>query len=270
MGRLARTSGLAAALVGAVAAGWWSRGRLTGPPATAPMAVVAVDQSPAPAGRTPPVAAPSTPQGPPAPEPASGERALVALGEAEPLDHAAPGEPLNPGRRPESAAMPMASIERAGVLPVLARGAPLAVEVISLDGGDEAPGLTLSGLWQSVDWQTAWILTGGNLPRIGGLPVLDVQVQRAADDARPLVIVSQQHPSGRVVRTIEGPVERVAALVEGDGRRRFNASAVSFTPPDYLADEAGNTRRSLRILTVTGVLPPDTLNALAQHIGMPQ
>lgn len=227
-----------------------------------------MDQSPAPASGTTPVAAPTPPQAPPAPEGPPGERALVALGEAEPLGDTGPRDPPSAGRRPEPAAMPTASVERPGVLPVLARAAPLAVEVISLDAGDETPGLTLSGLWQSVDWQTAWILTGGNLPRIGGLPVLDVQVQRAADDARPLVIVSQQHPSGHVVRTIEGPVERVAALVEGDGRRRFNASAVSFTPPDYLADEAGNTRRSLRILTVTGVLPPDTLNALAQNIGM--
>lgn len=225
--------------------------------------VAAVDQPAVPT----PVAAPTTPRVPSAPEGAPGERALVALGEAEPLGETGSGEPPSAARRPP-AAIPTASVERSGGLPVLARTAPLAVEVISLDAGDETPGFTLSGLWQSVDWQTAWILTGGNLPRIGGLPVLDVQVQRAADDARPLVIVSQQHPSGHVVRTIEGPVDRVAALVEGDGRRRFNASAVSFTPPDYLADEAGNARRGLRILTVTGVLPPDTLNALAQNIGM--
>lgn len=275
--RWARTGAIAAALLGAVGAGWWTRGLLSvtrEPEAVAAAARTAPQPAVAAAGASTSGSAPAegmtTPQV--APEQQAGprpERTLVAHGDVQAVEDAAPEEAL--GGAPARAA-PMIAVETPNrpeaVTRVVAGPAPLAVEVTSLDALDETPGFVMSGLWQSVDWQTAWAITGGNLPRIGGLPVLDVQIQRSAGDARPLVVVSQQHPSGRVIRTIEGPVERVAALVEGEAGRRFNASAASFTPPDYIAEQDGTTRRGLRILTVTGAIPADSLNALAQHIGL--
>ncbi len=130
-------------------------------------------------------------------------------------------------------------------------------------------GLSFDGLWQTVDAQRAAAETGGNLPRIEGLPILEIQLQRGNGDERPTVVVYQQHPSGKVIRTIEGPMERVEELVARHSAQNLglHASQPDLTPPDYLGD-GGTNRRVLRIVTVTGLLPADSLNALAKTIAL--
>jgi hypothetical protein len=247
--RAARFGTLAASLVGALLAGWWSRGLVT--------------------QRSPDLGGPGAAIEPAAEATIEPGRRLIAVGGVDTVDAAA--------TQPLISAPPVSAERERGtntgvalVRAVAEEPLPLAVQVTSSGAVDDAPGFSFAGLWQSVDWFEAWDLTGGNLPRIEGLPVLDVQVQPAAGDARPIVVVAQQHPSGRVIRTIEGPVERVAALMEHQVGSGFNASAASFTPSDYVADGAGAARRGLRILTVTGTLPADSLNALARNIAMRQ
>ncbi|MSR01670.1 MAG: hypothetical protein EXR94_02860 [Gemmatimonadetes bacterium] len=48
----------------------------------------------------------------------------------------------------------------------------------------------------------------------------------------------------------------------------LGASQPDLTPPDYLSDGAVSARRGLRILTVTGQLPADSLNLLARSIAL--
>ncbi|MEO8452851.1 MAG: hypothetical protein ABI647_23890 [Gemmatimonadota bacterium] len=147
--------------------------------------------------------------------------------------------------------------------------APAGPFVTSLAAGSEDAVSILDGLWQSVDLEEARSALGASVPRIDGLPILDIQLQRGGKGERPLVVVEQQHPSGGVVRTIEGPYLRVADLLERQIARDPSHTAASQparTPPDYVEDPNGTSRRANRVLAVTGHLPADSLNALARGI----
>ncbi|MEZ4587930.1 MAG: hypothetical protein R2909_16250 [Gemmatimonadales bacterium] len=249
-GRVARRGALAAGLVAALATGWLGRSLLfPGSPAESLAAEV-----------------------PAAPETKSSSvtgldagRQLVAMSDVGPLERLA-NEPDEIERVLPTPAARAEQPRAAAVMPAPATGT-LTLQVASFEASDEGPGLTLPGLSQTVDWYQAYSVTGGNLPRIDGLPVVDVQVQPTVGDARPLVVVAQQHPSGRLIKTIEGPEEQVSALVDAQQNAgRFNASTATLTPPDYLVDANGRTRRGLRVAMVTGGLPADTLNALVKTI----
>jgi len=248
--RLLQGTLVAASLIGAIAAGWLARGALRGS--------AAADQTEM-AAQTVTEPAPPT------------ERTLTAV---TPIQVASDSNSLrgqaSPAQQPSVHADAAPGVQLAAAPPRDPRvtATPVAVQVTSLSPADDEPPVPFEGLWQSVDWQEAQALTGGNVPYVNGLTVLDVQVQRASDDQRPIVVVSQQHPAGGVIRTIEGPFERVEALVAKGAGRRLNSSAASFTPPDYLSDGKGGTKRGLRILAVTGSFPADSLNALAQQIDL--
>mgnify|MGYP001389587134 CR=1 FL=1 len=147
---------------------------------------------------------------------------------------------------------------------------PLAEPVLQVSAiAPEGEQFALDGMWQAVDWRQAEDETAGNLPKIDGMPIIDIQLQRGAGDQRPVVVVAQRHPSGRIVRTIEGPMDRVEQLLERQTAGRgapLRASFPAMTPPDYLIDGSSNARRGLRMLTVTGDFPADSLNALARSI----
>lgn len=130
--------------------------------------------------------------------------------------------------------------------------------------------LYLSGLWKTVPWDEAEALTHNLVPHVTGLPITEVRVQPRSADERPIVIVSQQHASGVIIRTIEGPVDEVAGLVteqldRGDG---LETSLPVRTPPEYLGIGSEIPRRSLRVMTVIGRLPVDTLNALRERLAL--
>ncbi len=224
---------LAAGLAAAVGAGWWSRG-VTGTGA-----------------------GPATPA---APSQILSPRPTLALAERE----AAPATETQ--ARPTGRVAPLSS-ERSLVRVDRSTVPEGIVQVNAVAPDDE--GLSFEGLWQTVDAQRAAAETGGNLPRIEGLPILEIQLQRGNGDERPTVVVYQQHPSGKVIRTIEGPMERVEELVARHSAKNLglHASQPDLTPPDYMGD-AGANRRVLRIVTVTGLLPADSLNALAKTIAL--
>jgi hypothetical protein len=252
----------AASLAGAVITGWWGRTMLehrAAAPALTPITVAQADL---------PVA-----------------RELTAVSPVKPLDSTTalqqPPASLTPSRAPvvtRSTPTPPAGTQEvvpsypatryASVDGGQNRATPLAVQVSSVSAEESIP--QLEGIWQSVDWDEAKTLLGASLPRIEGLPVLDIQLQRGAPGERPLVVVAQQYPTGEVVHTIEGPVQRVSELIQLQNSRnpnRLHASEPARTPPDYL-DDGGTARRGLRVVTVTGSMSADTLNALARNLGM--
>ena len=238
---------IAAGFAAAVGLGWMTRGLVgNSSPASrgGQMAVQPVDQAPTEAPR------PS-------------DRVLVAMGPvtaSQPqLGDSARTMTLEPAPRPEQATRRLVAARRAE------RNEP----VLQVNAIAEDEPFGLDGLWQAVDLAQALEETAGNLPRIDGLPILDIQLQRGQGEQRPIVVVAQQHPSGRVIRTIEGPIERVEELLEKQASRMaapFQARWPATTPPDYLGDGAGSARRGLRMLTVTGSLPIDSLNAMARGI----
>jgi hypothetical protein len=242
-----RTGQVAAGFAAAVSLGWLGRDWLDGD-------VVAT--------ANPPAASSTTTEGlvPPT------ERFLVAQGPVtiQPDSTAEDRDP--PAARPIELAVAPAPSRRLAAVAREERPEP--VLLVDAIRADDEP-FALEGFWQAVDLRAALEETAGNLPRIDGLPILDIQLQRGDGEQRPIVVVAQQHPSGRVIRTIEGPIERVEELLEKQAARSnlpFTASWPATTPPDYLGDGAGTARRGLRMLTVTGSLPIDTLNAMARGI----
>ena len=225
---------LAAGLVAAVGAGWWGRGTVGMSGSAPPATPIAGQEAPVP------------------------ERTLVAIGPVTPVtsETGAPTRVFSRRARSESPLMTVAD-----------RAPETVVQVSTLANEDAVP---LDGLWQTVDLAQAAAETGGNVPRIEGLAILDIQLQRGQGDERPIVVVAQQHPSGRIIQTIEGPMDRVQDLVTKHRAQNtgLHASQPDLTPPDYLGDGALSARRGLRILTVTGLLPSDSLNALARNIAL--
>jgi hypothetical protein len=118
-------------------------------------------------------------------------------------------------------------------------------------------------LWRSVEWEEALVLAGGSLPFINGLPVLGVLLQPGQSGERPAVIVSQQHPSGEILRSIEGPVAKVTEFLQQPAEPGLNASEPARTTPDYI-ESRGVTRRVLRALAVTGRIRADSLTVMAR------
>jgi hypothetical protein len=118
-------------------------------------------------------------------------------------------------------------------------------------------------IWRAVSWEEALKVAGSGLPYIEGMPVVGVLLQPGSTGERPMVIVAQQDPGGEVIQSIEGPVGKVNELLKRQTAPDIHSSEPARTPPDYV-DGAGGIRRALRILTVTGRLSSDSLNALAR------
>jgi hypothetical protein len=256
VGRIARIGLAAASLFAAVGAGWWSRGRIEGRGATTATDVAVV--------AAPATADPRT--GAVAPVPEDSTPADENGGEARTLTAVSPVQTVEPAVNRDRG---QGQLELTPAVMQVVRQP--AIQVSSVGADDDAP--ALDGLWQSLGWQEAAALAGGSLPRIEGLPVVDIEVQRGLADERPLVVIAQQHPSGRIIRTIEGPIARVSALVDRQlalQPSRVKASTPSYTEPDYIAEGSELPRRGIRVMTVTGNFPTDSLNALVRGIDLRQ
>src|SRR5690606_13757050 len=94
--------------------------------------------------------------------------------------------------------------------------AQLSATVRSAEAPDAGTEFIGAGAWRTVSYAEAAALTGDIVPRIRDLRVVEIQIQSLGQDRRPVVVVLHQDGGGRIVRTIEGPVDRVAELVNGE------------------------------------------------------
>jgi len=178
----------------------------------------------------------------------------------------APASEPEPGWRPDPAER---GAVRSAPAPAAEAASPLALTVSTLPPADPASDFAMGGVWRTVSWSEAAALTGDAVPRIVGLPVVEIQMQRVGPEERPLLLVAQQDPSGRIIRTIEGPVQRVAELLAGEIARSEGAvrtSEPARSAPDYVGAATGTPRRSIRVMTVAGRLEADSLNQLARAL----
>ena len=131
------------------------------------------------------------------------------------------------------------------------------VQGIETDSLDSAPSNPAGGVWRSETLKGA-LASGLTVPRVAGLPVLQIQVQDAAGPAASSVVaVDQQLTTGELVRTFAGPAEQVAAL---------NSSSVASASGSGAGDNLILERRGNRMLLMTGRIPPDSLRALLARI----
>lgn len=122
--------------------------------------------------------------------------------------------------------------------------------------------LELGGVWRNLSWDGAKEQAGDTPARIDGLPVTEVQTQSGDSGRRPLMVVAQQLASGEVIRTIEGPVSDVSALL---GTRPGDENEPAGKPG------LGSTlsfRHGDRMFAVTGSLPSDSLRAMMRRLNL--
>jgi putative zinc finger protein len=249
--RLQRASLWAAAVVGAVGAGWVARSVLdphrAPPPILAEAPVTPTAPTDAPASASVPVDATAELERQATPLPIPEQRAPL-------LATRAPA-----GRNPR-AVVPAPTLHLASVVtPVAFTSSPETRVAAPAPRGD-----LFTRVWRLVPWEDALQIAGSSLPFIEGLPVVGVLFQPGTGGERPTVIVAQQDPNGEVIQSIEGPVAKVDELLRRQATPDMHASEYTRTPPDYVELPGGTMRRSLRILTVTGRLATDSLNALAR------
>ncbi|MGH7591416.1 MAG: hypothetical protein ACREL2_08235, partial [Gemmatimonadales bacterium] len=106
-----------------------------------------------------------------------------------------------------------------------------------------------AGLWHSVSLAGA-AAAGTPIPRVAGLPVLQIQLQESPE-ATPVVAVDQQMSDGQTVRTIEGPAGQV-----------WNLYTATTVPTDSAGASTLSLRQGDRMLFMTARVSPDSLRAM--------
>jgi hypothetical protein len=124
------------------------------------------------------------------------------------------------------------------------------------------------GMWRTLSWDGAEAETGKPLPRIEGLPVVQVQIQAGEQGTRPVTVVAQQLASGQVIRTIEGSANDVSHLL---AVRAGDSDVMALRTDSILgsgrpADQAMAMQVGDRMLAITGALPPDSLRAMIRRL----
>lgn len=117
------------------------------------------------------------------------------------------------------------------------------------------PATSAPGLWRTESYKGA-VDAGYIVPRVAGLPVLQIQVQEASS---PLVAVDQQLLTGEVVRMISGPAREIAELDQ-------SAAATASLDPASAGRSTLSTRSGNRALLMTGRIPVDSLRALLARV----
>jgi len=266
--RLKRASLWAAGVMAAVGAGWAGRSVLDPHEAAVPLA-----QEQQPAGSVTALAelAPATTTlGPVAltgADSSAADPTLDLVRDAKPLPESRPREsaPQDAAVRlhrvassPAFASVPMLRLASA-INPMLDGSQELASAVLPEDKSPFGP------LWEQVQWEEALEKVGSGLPYIEGFLVVGVLLRQGEPDERPTSLVAQQDPSGEIILSIEGPIEKVNELVKSQATREIHASELTRTTPDYLPLVGGGIRRNNRVLTVTGRMSVDSLNILARR-----
>ena len=128
-------------------------------------------------------------------------------------------------------------------------------EVFSVETQPASGGIGLHGLWRNVGMDGLASNSAGQLPRVPGLPVVQVQVQPGAPGA-DVTAVDQQLDDGQLIRTIEGPASRVQSLL-AEQEAEIVPKVDETSGPDRMTL---TLRQGDRMLAVTG--PSKVLGSL--------
>ncbi len=250
----------AASVVLALAGGWGVDQWLHGSAAIAE-ARTAVSRQPGidrPAGVALPIATPSGPA----------VHALVhsARNRKAMPEPAVAWSPAQKAASPFSAQAPLAGADSSrspGTEPLdTSTGEQLALEVFSLP--NYSPLSNLDGLWRTVPLAYGENTPVSQVPHVAGLPVVQVQVQKASPEGE-ITAVEQQLATGEVIRTIEGPASKVSALLAHRDEAGPQNGADSSSSPQK-GDMTLTVRSGDRMLAVTG--PSTVLGSLMSRVNL--
>ncbi len=240
--RLLRGAGWAASVVAAIGLGWGLNQWSTRPGLESPQA----------SGGTPPTVSqpPETP--------------IRVNTPAQVATAAAPSRPVAVPPRPA----PSPSTTSADDPPPPPR--PTTSELASLAGTSAANEPVLTGVWRTVAWtnnqaeQEEWV------PRVDGVPVVQVKQRQAPEGGRPITLVTQILANGEMISTVEGPATEVAALLSQQPGQSASAELqdMEVAPRPLPAEGArpATPGSAPRTLAIFGSAPSDSLKAFMLRV----
>lgn len=256
--RILRRSAWAASVVLALGFGWTARELATASSQSGdlPTGELATASAPQPEA---PVTAPDAPGHGLDVEPAAVGTPAMVQASAEPT----PESELDVARssvHPE----PVADSQFESLLlaqqPLVMTATPVTSRLLSED--DE---LSTEGMWRSLSWSGAQEENGEEwIPRVEGLPVVDVQVKQSSEE-KPLMVVSQRLSTGQMIRTFSGPVADVSELLSRQPGQSVTASLQILGNEDSLALGDSLMTRSggaEQMLAIQGSISTDSLRTL--------
>jgi len=148
---------------------------------------------------------------------------------------------------------------------------PAGAELASVGGSSTSGEPVLDGMWRTVSWANAQNEGDYWLPRVEGVPVVQVKVRRSSQGGRPLTLVTQQLASGEMISTVEGPSPDVAALLSRQRGQSATAELQDMQAGPRPADSAAAGRAATpgaapRTLAIFGSAPMDSLKALMLRV----
>ena len=250
--RVRQRASWAASVAVAVGLGWWGN-NLAHPPSERFLAA----RTPSPQAQAPQAVTFETP----AATAPSAESLAVQTAQPETVQAAEPAEPrIVPVSR-------RASHHAPGAVPA---DSEASAHLANLGGIAKDGQLVAGGVWRNLSWDGAKEQAGDTPARIDGLPVTEVQTQAGDSGRKPLMVVAQQLASGEVIRTIEGPVSDVSALLgTRPGEVSESSATMTATPTDKPGLGSGYAfRHGDRMFAVTGSLPSDSLRAMMRRLNL--
>jgi hypothetical protein len=131
------------------------------------------------------------------------------------------------------------------------------IERLEFDTLSSTPSGPAGGVWRTASLDSA-VAAGLTVPRVAGLPVIQIQVQDASSgNSNSLVAVEQQLTGGEMVRTIEGPAADIAEL----DRNTVASNSTTAPGSNTVSMRSGN-----RMLLMTARIPADSLRALLARL----
>jgi len=132
---------------------------------------------------------------------------------------------------------------------------PAASELASVRGTSATREPVLDGVWRTVSWANTQSERAEWVPRVEGVPVVQVKVRQAPRGGRPITLVTQQLANGEMISTVEGPSQEVATLLSQQPGQSASAELQDM--------QAAPSRRTLAIF---GSAPSDSLKAFMLRV----
>jgi len=147
---------------------------------------------------------------------------------------------------------------------------PAASELAAVGGTATAQEPLLEGVWRTVPLTPTGPGRSEWVPRVDGVPVVQVKVREAPHGGRPITLVTQQLANGEMISTVEGPSPDVAELLSRQPVQSASAELQDMQALPPAVDTAGAQRPAAgaapRTLAVFGSVPADSLKAFMLRV----
>ena len=158
--------------------------------------------------------------------------------------------------------------DRSGDAPQTPR--PNTSALASIGSTSAASEPVLTGVWRTVAWTNPQAEREEWVPRVDGVPVVQVKQRQGPQGGRPITLVTQLLANGEMISTVEGPATEVAALLSQQAGQSASAELQDMGLASQ-PEAAAGTRQTgpgsaPRTLAIFGSAPSDSLKAFMLRV----